>query len=406
MRMKWKKNIGCLMLVFILLVTWMVQSSAQTGTWQMEVVVTEGDGQVSLSWQEAEDDPHVQTKVSGAGNTLYVAKGVGQAMVEGLTNGVRYAFRLSRLDSDGVILAETIVYGTPRDETPPLPVSEAVGIGGEGGVLLRWTDPSCADLHKIRVTGLSGIVEVDKGVEQVWVGGLVNGSVYTFTLVAMDTSDNQSDAVQVEAVPEAGARIQVSGPGTVKGEQTFWVYLEVFSSRDDVFAVESKLLFDPEVFQYLDYTDQENGMMVVHVEETEAGSIALYVASETAVPIEGKRMVALQFQAGNVQQTQTGAFQIAQAFAGLAPSGDQIPAVANAIQVTVTRKGIPGDVNFDGVVDVADLALVSYHYRSQEGQPGWERARDCDVTGPNRLPDGIVDILDIVFVAAGLLDQP
>jgi hypothetical protein len=75
--------------------------------------------------------------------------------------------------------------------------------------------------------------------------------------------------------------------------------------------------------------------------------------------------------------------------------------------ITITGiPGILGDVNYDGVINAGDLAIAAYNYMTQAGDPEWEQARHCDVTGKNGKPDGIVDILDIIFIAKKILEQP
>lgn len=570
-------------LVLVLLLTMTVPSSAGTGTGNMEVIVTESDGQIILQWQDSENTLFSRMKISGAGKTIYVEKGIEQAVYTNLINGIEYSFRLSMISNTGVILDETVVWGTPRDVTPPAPVSNAYGIPGDGCVVLNWIDPSGEDLDRIRITGENRVVEVDRAVGQALIDGLDNGQTYRFIITAVDTSGNESEGVEIISIPEAGARIHLGGPETVQNGQTFSVTMDVYSSRSDVYAVEAILQYDSEYFEFLEYEEPENGIMVVHVDESSEGTVGVYVASD-GKPITGQdnRMITLRFKSRSFGDNKTGWFQIGQAFAGIAPSGDKIPVAANSIGVTIVqdilpevsdvqvfsgdktislswidpsnkpfdhvlvildgatsysvakgqqgitipglvngvsyqfvlkvvdadgntshgvivsgtpepgdqtppsevtdvkvitgngcltlnwrdpedtdfmnvlitvndtityevnkgvqekvilglingqmvtvkiqtvdergnvsegiqitgRPGIPGDVNYDGVVNVGDLAMVAYYYRAKEGQPGWEQARYCDVTGTNGEPDGAVDIMDIVFVAAKVQERP
>ena len=484
-------------LVFVLLITMMVPSSAATYTGDMDVFVTESNGQITLQWQDPESSLYARMKISGAGKVIYVDAGVQQAVFSDLINGIQYSFRVSAISNTGVILNETVVWGTPRDVTPPAAVSGANGIPGEGCVFLNWIDPFDEDLDRIRIAGINGIVEVDKGVGQFVAEELDNGTEYRFVITAVDTSDNESEGVEVVSIPEAGARIHLDGPGTVPSGQPFSVFMDLNSSRSDIYAVEASLQYNADYFEYLAYEQAENGIMVVGLDDSSEGTIEVFVASDgSPITGQGNRLITLRFQAKNTQENHTGWFQLGQAFAGLAPSGDKIPAVANSIGITVTQEsgdqthpaevtgvtvkagdgflklnwidpedadlksivitlndsntyevgkgvqeavinglvngqlvtvkiqtvdetgnasvgihitgipGVEGDLNFDGVIDVGDLALAAYYYRSQEGQPGWEQARYCDITGNSGQPDGIVDILDIVFVAAKILEQP
>lgn len=47
-----------------------------------------------------------------------------------------------------------------------------------------------------------------------------------------------------------------------------------------------------------------------------------------------------------------------------------------------------GDINRDGVIDQADLALLQASWGSKSGDPNWNP--DCDLNG-----DGVVNVLDL-----------
>lgn len=56
------------------------------------------------------------------------------------------------------------------------------------------------------------------------------------------------------------------------------------------------------------------------------------------------------------------------------------------------------DVNRDGKVDIQDLALVMYHYRSQKQDEIWDKIQNSDVN-----QDGVVDLTDLIEVANKIL---
>ena len=57
------------------------------------------------------------------------------------------------------------------------------------------------------------------------------------------------------------------------------------------------------------------------------------------------------------------------------------------------------DINQDKKVDIADLALVSYYYRTQLGDVNWEEAKKADVNKDNK-----VSIEDLTLVANKILE--
>jgi len=59
---------------------------------------------------------------------------------------------------------------------------------------------------------------------------------------------------------------------------------------------------------------------------------------------------------------------------------------------------LTGDLNYDGKVDIKDIAIVALAYGSYPGHPKWNPI--ADITGQNYLePDGEIDIRDIALVA-------
>ena len=54
------------------------------------------------------------------------------------------------------------------------------------------------------------------------------------------------------------------------------------------------------------------------------------------------------------------------------------------------------DVNNDGVVNILDIANVTRHFGSEEGDPNWNPAPDVFVKIPS---NGTIDIFDLVSVA-------
>ncbi len=74
-------------------------------------------------------------------------------------------------------------------------------------------------------------------------------------------------------------------------------------------------------------------------------------------------------------------------------SADYNPATASVVVgVTAPR---PGDLNKDGVVNCADMAIVKASFGKKTGQPGFDVR--ADVNG-----DGVVNVLDLSFVAKQL----
>src|SRR5574344_1729116 len=100
------------------------------------------------------------------------------------------------------------------DTTAPAAVTNVNAQAGDNQVVLTWSDPADADLYGIRIAytsagGASGNIRaafadgvlVAKGAQTYIVTGLTNGTEYTFSVYAVDTSQNESAAATVSATP-------------------------------------------------------------------------------------------------------------------------------------------------------------------------------------------------------------
>src|SRR5574344_643159 len=100
------------------------------------------------------------------------------------------------------------------DTTAPAAVTNVNAQAGDNQVVLTWSDPADADLYGIRIAytsagGASGNIRaaftngvlVAKGAQTYIVTGLTNGTEYTFSVYAVDTSQNESTAATAGATP-------------------------------------------------------------------------------------------------------------------------------------------------------------------------------------------------------------
>ena len=108
------------------------------------------------------------------------------------------------------------------DTTAPADVTELAAAAKDSSVVLTWKDATDEDIFgylvswKAESTGRALVaLEKDsliaaKGQQGCVVTGLTNGTKYTFTVKAMDTSGNTSEGVTVKAEPKAGETLKIS----------------------------------------------------------------------------------------------------------------------------------------------------------------------------------------------------
>lgn len=121
------------------------------------------------------------------------------------------------------------------DTTPPDPVVNLQAEERDGGVFLRWENPADgtganATMEQLRVymlvDGVYKLVnyKMDSPANNtegkfgfMYIGGLTNGTEYTFMVTAADKWLNESEGVTIQATPRAGA-IAVESPVLTDGE--------------------------------------------------------------------------------------------------------------------------------------------------------------------------------------------
>ena len=183
-----------------------------------------GDTFVTLSWVEPSDADLEKIKLSyvpGGLTAVEVSQGTTSYTFTGLLNGTEYTFIAQTIDSAGNISSGASVQATPNgqgssDSTPPGDVSGLTATAGSTQVILSWTEPGDADFSEVWITYTPGgdtPIVVAKGTTTRTITGLTNGTSYTFTVRAVDSSDNDSAGVSEQATPylPGGSWAQVTG---------------------------------------------------------------------------------------------------------------------------------------------------------------------------------------------------
>jgi len=111
-----------------------------------------------------------------------------------------------------------------EDTTAPSSISNLSYTISDGQISVSWANPSADDLDYIEVTwtpeeGESQPKQIDPATGSATITGLSNGTEYTFSIVAIDTSGNKSDPETFNAIPvpnEVSNLTSAVGDGEVK----------------------------------------------------------------------------------------------------------------------------------------------------------------------------------------------
>jgi HD-GYP domain-containing protein (c-di-GMP phosphodiesterase class II)/predicted phage tail protein len=202
--------------------------SAPTG-----VIGTPGNDQVSLSWTAPADD-------GGAPVTDYVVTpsigGVAQTPTEfpsvattesvgGLANGSAYTFTVVAINSAGDSPASSPSAAVTPATIPAAPTGVS-GLSGDTQVTLSWTAPSSDGGSPVTgyqvIPSIGGVAQTPTNFPSAAttesVGGLTNGTSYTFTVVAINSAGDSPASSPSAAVTPATTPSAPTGVTGVPGD--------------------------------------------------------------------------------------------------------------------------------------------------------------------------------------------
>ena len=191
-------------------------------------------------------------------------------------------------------------------------------------------------------------------------------------------------------------------PETLSPGEAFSINLILETSRTDVFAVSASVYYDYGKFQFTGFQEKEN-IFAVRVDQAVYGELDLYLASNQPISGAGKELIELQFATSRTAEMTNGFVSVDKAIAGTAPEGLQIPAAGDVHGIFISERILPGDMNQDGMVNIGDLSLVMSYFGITSADPVWDSVEKYDITGSSGAPDGMIDILDITYVARIIL---
>ena len=194
------------------------------------VAASAGDGTAAIQWQA----PNVNPAATGPIQKYVVSSSAGGVVCEtaelscqvgGLANGTAYAFSVAAVNARGTSAqsppsAAVTPAGLP---TPPRNVSATLA---KGSAVVNWESPENANgapIDNYKVTAEPGGASCDsQGALSCVIGGLSNGSVYTFTVIAFNRvgaspPSAASPPAKLVAVPTAvlKPRATLKGNGAV-----------------------------------------------------------------------------------------------------------------------------------------------------------------------------------------------
>lgn len=149
---------------------------------------TPGSGKVTLSWVNPSSRfDHAAVTWLPGGSAVQMTTG-SSFTATGLANAEEYTFTVRTVGADGATSEGVVIKCTPIKGVNLAEVSSVTTNGGNGQVVLGWTDPTDADFDHVLVTQQSNGYSwtVAKGVGTSTATGLDLGISYTFIIHTVD----------------------------------------------------------------------------------------------------------------------------------------------------------------------------------------------------------------------------
>ncbi len=201
------------------------------------VMATAGDTTATISWKVPSSDggsPILRYMVASApdARSATAPAGTTRATVTGLKNGTAYTFVLSATNAAG-----SSPLSAPSNPVTPAAAAPAPPTGveadpGDASATVRWLPPAAGGSPIVRYTvtaSPSGARAIAKGdVTRASVGGLANGTAYTFTVTATNAVGTSAPSAPSRAVvpkapvapPRPPAPAPVPNPATGSAAET------------------------------------------------------------------------------------------------------------------------------------------------------------------------------------------
>jgi chitodextrinase len=180
--------------------------------------VTRVNGKSVLAWTANSEPDLASYRVLRDG--VEIATVTGTSYTDNQANGAPRSYSLMAVDTHGNRSAASAPRSSAADVTPPAAPTGLAAVRGDGQVTLSWAANSEPDLASYRV--LRGGVEIATVTGLGYVDtGLPNDVTYTYTLVAVDDSDNRSaQSAPVTATPtDLTPPVAPAAPVAVAGER-------------------------------------------------------------------------------------------------------------------------------------------------------------------------------------------
>jgi len=187
------------------------------------IILTPGNGKIAISWKVASGATsyHVKRATASGGPYTQIATTTFEGYTNvGLSNGKRYYYVISSVNSSGQSGNSGQFSAIPSNAAVPGPPSSLAAIAGNAKVGLSWPTASHATGYHIKRSTTSGgpyttlATSTFTGYTDV---GVKNGTAYYYVVSATSAGGESSNSRQASAKPEASATTSTGKPSIPSG---------------------------------------------------------------------------------------------------------------------------------------------------------------------------------------------
>ncbi|HET6384205.1 MAG TPA: fibronectin type III domain-containing protein, partial [Armatimonadota bacterium] len=190
--------------------------SAPTG-----LTAAAGNTQVALSWTASAGATSYNVKRATTSGGPYTTVGnptTTSCADSGLTNGAKYYYVVSAVDSGGESANSSQVSATPEPPAPPAPTGLSATSGNKQ-IALSWTASTGAATYNVKRSTTNGGPYTTAGsatTTSYTDSGLTNGTTYYYVVSAVNAGGESANSTQIGAAPQSSSK----GAGKFMGTDT------------------------------------------------------------------------------------------------------------------------------------------------------------------------------------------
>ena len=197
--------------------------------------------------------------------------------------------------------------------------------------------------------------------------------------------------------------LKIFGPESLVSGQSLELLLKLDYLLGNVYGIDFDVEYDSEQMEILNSVSMHNGVQLLATDIDQSGKARfILVGSGPDHPITDEQsLVKLTFRTNSVNVQETATIYVSRALLGdQAGNESTVELSQHTLMLTPPINPPSTDLNGDGVVTVADLAMIAFHYGKTTESNDWDIAKKADIN-----MDGKINLEDMVIIARRIINH-